>query len=129
VILYEGNGERREIFTDGRPMPKDNPQPWWNGYSVGRWEGDVLIVETTHFRDGGWLDTAGNPLTDAATITERIRRPSYGRMEIDITIDDRKAYLMPVKIRRNQALMVDADLIESVCENNHFPPPPDRGKR
>ena len=130
VIVYEENSERREIFTDGRPMPRDNPQPWWNGYSVGRWDGDVLVVETTNFRDGGWLDAVGNPLTDAATVTERFRRPSYGRMEIDITIDDRKAYLRPFTVRRNQALMVDGDLIESIClENNHFPPPPDRGKR
>jgi hypothetical protein len=69
-------------------------------------------------------------LTDAATITERFRRPSYGRMEIDITIEDRKAYLRPFTVRLNQALMVDGHLIESVClENNHFPPHPDRGKR
>jgi hypothetical protein len=130
VILYEGNGERREIFIDGRSMPANDPQPWWNGYSVGRWEGDELVVETTHFRDGGWLDGVGYPLTDAARITERFRRTSYGRMEIDITIDDRKAYLRPIKVRRNQALMVNGDLIESVClENNHFPPSPDRGKR
>jgi hypothetical protein len=130
LIVYEENSERREIFTDGRSMPKNNPQPWWNGYSVGRWDGDVLVVETTNFRDGGWLDAVGNPLTDAATVTERFRRPSYGRMEIDITIDDRKAYLRPFTVRRNQALMVEGDLIESVClENNHFPPPPDRGKR
>lgn len=130
VILYEGNGERREIFTDGRSTPATDAQPWWNGYSVGRWEGDVLVVETTHFRDGGWLDAIGHPLTDAAKITERFHRMSYGRMEIDITIDDRKAYLRPIKVRRNQALMVDGELIESVClENNHFPPAPDRGKR
>ena len=130
VILYEGNGERREIFIDGRPMPGNDPQPWWNGYSIGRWEGDILVVDTTHFRDGGWLDGVGNPLTDAARITERFRRPSYGKMEIDITIEDRKAYLRPFTVRLNQALMVDGDLIESVClENNHFPPHPDRGKR
>jgi hypothetical protein len=130
VIIYEGNSERREIFIDGRSTPRNNPQPWWSGYSAGRWNGDVLVVETTNFRDGGWLDAVGNPLTDAARVTERFRRPSYGRMEIDITIDDRKAYLRPFTVRRNQALMVDGDLIESVClENNHFPPPPDRGKR
>ena len=68
VILYEGNSERRQIFTDGRSLPRNDPQPWWNGYSVGRWAGDVLVVETTNFRDGGWLDMPGNPLTDAAMI-------------------------------------------------------------
>ena len=130
VIIYEGNSERREIFLDGRSTPTNNPQPWWNGYSAGRWDGDVLVVETTNFRDGGWLDAFGHPLTDAATVTERFRRPTYGRMEIDITIDDRKAYLRPFTVRRNQALVLEGDLIESVClENNHFPPPPDRGRR
>ena len=129
VIVYEGNSERREIFIDGRSAPTSSAQPWWNGYSVGQWDGDVLVVQTTNFRDGGWLDAVGHPLTDAAIVTERFRRPSYGRMEIDMTIDDRKAYLRPFTVRRNQALMVDGDLIESVClENNHFPPPPDRGR-
>jgi hypothetical protein len=120
LILYEMNGERREIFTDGRPLPANDPQPWWNGYSVGRWEGDVLVVETTHFRDGGWLDMAGNPLTDAGKITERFRRTSYGRMEINITIDDDKAYEAPFTVRWNQRLADDTNLIEFVCENNRF---------
>ena len=121
LILYEMNGERREIFTDGRPRPANDPQPWWNGYSVGRWEGDVLVVETTHFRAGGWLDMAGNPLTDAGRVIERFRRPAYGRMEIDITIDDTKAYDAPFTVRWNQRLAADTNLIESVCaENNRF---------
>lgn len=122
VILYEGNMERREIFFDGRPAPGADAQPWWNGYSVGRWEGDALVVETTRFRDGGWLDMSGNPLTDAARVTERIRRPTYGRMEIDITIEDRKAYERPLEVRWNQRLAAHDDLIEFVCaENNKFP--------
>ena len=122
VILYEGNMERREIFLDGRSLPGADAQPWWNGYSVGRWEGDVLMVETTNFRDGGWLDMSGNPLTDAARVTERIRRPTYGRMEIDITIEDRKAYERPLNVRWNQQLAPDDELIEFVCaENNKFP--------
>ena len=128
VILYEGNNERREIYTDGRALPAGDVQPWWNGYSVGRWDEDVLVVETTHFRDGVWLDGMGNPLTDAARITERFRRPSYGRMEVDITVDDPEAYLRPIRIRFNQVLIPGTELIESVCnENNKFPPPPDRG--
>lgn len=121
LILYEVNGERREIFTDGRSLPPNDPQPWWNGYSVGRWDGDALVVETTHFRDGGWLDMAGNPLTDAGKIVERFRRPSYGRMEVDITIDDKKAYEKPFTVRWNQRLASDTNLIEFVCENNRFP--------
>ena len=122
VILYEGNMERREIFLDGRPLPGPDAQPLWNGYSVGRWDGDALVVETTKFRDGGWLDMSGNPLTDAGRVTERIRRPAYGRMEIDILIEDRKAYERPFKVRRNQRLVPDQELIEFVCaENNKFP--------
>ena len=121
IIVYERNGEYRQIFTDGRRSPDNDPQPWWNGYSVGRWEGDTLVVETTHLRDGGWLDPAGNPLTDAAKITERFRRPSYGRMEIDITFDDPRAYLKPFTVRWNQRLTPDDELIEFVCaENNRF---------
>ena len=121
VILYEASSERREIFTDGRSLPTDDPQPWWNGYSVGRWEGDTLVVETTQFRDGGWLDITGSPLTDAGHIIERFRRPSFGRMEIDITIEDRKAYTKPFTVRVNQQLMLDEELIEFVClENQRF---------
>lgn len=122
TILYEVAMERREIFLDGRPPPDAGAQPWWNGYSVGRWDGDALVVETTNFRDGGWLDTSGNPLTDGARVTERFRRPTYGRMEIDIRIDDPTAYERPLKVRWNQRLAPDDDLIEFVClENNRFP--------
>jgi len=121
IILYEVNGERREIFTDGRPLPANNPQPWWNGYSVGRWDGETLVVETTHFRDEGWLDMAGNTLTAAGRVTERFRRPSFGRMEVNITIDDAKAYEAPFTVRWNLRLASDTNLIESVCaENNRF---------
>lgn len=121
VILYEASMERREIFTDGRPLPDNDPQPWWYGYSSGRWDGDTLVVQTRHFRDGGWLDIIGSPLTDAATVTERFRRPTFGRMEIDVTIDDPKAYMKPFTVRVNQQLMLDQELIEFVClENQRF---------
>jgi hypothetical protein len=96
-------------------------QPWWYGYSVGRWEDDTLVVETTRFRDDGWLDVFGTPLTDAAKLTERFRRVSYGRMEIDITVDDPKAYTRPWTVRVNQRLLPDQELIEFVClENQRF---------
>ncbi len=122
AILYEASMERREIFTDGRTVPPAGaPHPWWNGYSAGRWDGDTLVVETNNFRDGGWLDIIGSPLTDAGRITERFRRVSYGRMEIDITVDDRKAYTRPWTVRVNQQLMLDEELIEFVClENQRF---------
>jgi hypothetical protein len=121
VMLYEAGGETRQIFTDGRPMPSGDPQPWWNGYSVGQWEGDALVVTTTRFRDGGWLDLIGSPLTDAATITERFRRPTFARMDIDVTVDDRKAYTRPFTVRLFQELMLGDELIEYVClENQRF---------
>ncbi|HXH26181.1 MAG TPA: hypothetical protein VNI78_13095 [Vicinamibacterales bacterium] len=118
VILYEANGGLRQIFTDGRPLPDNDPQPWWYGYSVGRWEGDTLVVETRHFRDGGWLDVNGSPLTDAARMIERFRRPSYGTLELEITVDDPKAYTRPWTVRFTQRALVDTELIEFVCLEN-----------
>jgi len=121
AILYEAGGETRQIFTDGRGAPTGDVQPWWNGYSVGRWEGDDLVVTTTNFRDGGWLDLIGSPLTDAGRITERFRRPTFARMEIDVTIEDAKAYTRPFTVRLYQELMLGDELIEYVClENQRF---------
>jgi hypothetical protein len=123
VILYEANAGTRQIFLDGRPAPPADAQPWWWGYSRGRWDGDTLVVESTNFRDGGWLDVNGAPLTDQGRITERYRRPNVGTLEIDVTIDDPKAYTRPWTVRVNQRLLPDADLIEFVClENNQFNP-------
>jgi len=119
VILYEANGGIRQIFTDGRPLPGNDPQPWWYGYSIGKWDGETLVVETTGFRDGGWLDVNGAPLTDAAKMTERIRRPNYGSLEIDVTIDDAKAYTKPwTAVTIRQRLLPDDELIEFVCAEN-----------
>ena len=119
VVLYEANGGVRQIFTDGRKVPADDPQPWWYGYSVGRWEGDTLVVETSGFRDGGWLDVNGAPLTDAAKVTERFRRVSYGQLEIDVTVDDPKAYTRPWTARTiRQQLMPGDELIEFICAEN-----------
>jgi hypothetical protein len=126
VVLYEGNAGVRQIFTDGRPLPDNDPQPWWYGYSVGRWDGDTLVVETTGFRDGGWLDIDGSPLTDAAKITERWRRLSFGTVQIDVTVDDPKAYTRPFSVRVHHRLQVDdaldAELIEFICQENNKAP-------
>ncbi len=118
VILYEGNSGVRQIFTDGRTLPGNDPQPWWYGYSTGKWDGDTLVVETVGFRDDGWLDVNGSPLTDAAKLTERFRRVNYGSLDIEITVDDRKAYTRAWTIRVSQRLMPDAELIEFVCAEN-----------
>jgi hypothetical protein len=119
VILYEGNAGVRQIFTDERPLPNNDPQPWWFGYSVGKWEGDTLVVETTSFRDGGWLDIRGSPLTDAAKMIERFRRLNYGTLQIDVTIDDPKAYTKPFSVRVNQRIMLNGELIEMICNENN----------
>jgi hypothetical protein len=117
VILYEANGGVRQIFTDGRPLPKD-AEPWWFGYSAGRWDGDTLVVETTGFRDLGWLDVEGSPLTESGKLIERFRRPDYGHLEIEVTIDDPKAYTKPWTVTVHQRIMLDTDLIEFVCQEN-----------
>jgi hypothetical protein len=117
VILFERDTAYRQIFTDGRPLP-DDPQPGFNGYSTGKWDGDTLVVKTNGIRDGTWLDVTGTPLTNAALVTERFHRPSFGRLEIDITVDDPKAYTKPWSIHVNQSLAADTDLLEFVCLEN-----------
>jgi hypothetical protein len=127
VIVYEANGGLRQIFTDGRPLPTDT-EPWWYGYSVGKWEGDTLVVETTGFRDLGWLDVEGSPLTTEGKLTERFRRPDYGHLEIEVTIDDKKAYTKPWTVTVNQRIMADTELIEFVCAENEKDAPHLAGK-
>jgi hypothetical protein len=117
VIIYEANAGLRQIFTDGRPLPKD-AEPWWFGYSTGKWEGDTLVVESTSFRDLGWLDVEGSPLTDTGRIIERFRRPDFGHLEIEVTIDDPKAYTKPWTVTVYQRIMLDTDLIEFICQEN-----------
>jgi hypothetical protein len=121
VIIYEGNSGLRQIFMDGRPLPGKDALPWWYGYSVGHWEGDTLVVETIKQRDLGWLDINGSPITEDGKMIERIRRPNYGSLEIDVTIDDPKAYTAPFTVRVNQKIMPNTDLIEFICaENDQF---------
>jgi len=118
VILYEAQAGVRQIFLDGRPLPKNDPQPWWYGYSIGHWDGDALVVESTGFRDDVWLDVNGTPLTNTGKITERFRRPNFGTLQIDITIEDPKAFTKPFTVRVNQRLMPDTELIEFICNEN-----------
>jgi hypothetical protein len=117
VILSEINSAYRQIFTDGRPLPVD-PLPSWNGYSSGKWEGDTLVVQTNGFRDGMWLDAAGHPSTDAAKITERFRRVNFGNLEIEVTVDDPKAYTKPWTVKLNQTLRPDTDMVDYICLEN-----------
>jgi hypothetical protein len=117
VILYEAQGGVRQIFMDGRTLPKD-PEPWWYGYSIGHWDGDTLVVETTGFRDDVWLDVEGSPLTNTGKMTERFRRVNFGHLEMEITVEDPKAYTHPWTVKMKQRLLLDTDLIEFICNEN-----------
>ena len=119
VLLYEtsANSTFRQIFLDSRPLPKD-PQPTWLGYSVGRWDGNTLVVETTGFNGRAWLDTRkGHPQTEAAQVIERFTRRDFGHMTIEITIDDPKAYSKTWTAKLPYTLLPDTELIETFCEN------------
>jgi hypothetical protein len=119
IIHYEGNDGIRTIYLDGRPLPKiGDVQPWWYGYSTGHYEGDTLVIQTNNFRDDGWLDINGSPLTDQGTLTERWTRRTYGDLRIDVTIDDPKAYTRPFTVRLNQKVVPDGELIEFICAEN-----------
>jgi hypothetical protein len=118
IVLYESRTIFRQIFTDGRDFPKDM-QPSWQGYSVGRWEGDTFVVETKGFNDKGWLDTNGHPVTEALHVTERYTRKDFGHMDVAITIDDPKAYTRPWTVVEPAVYQPDTELIEWICEENN----------
>ena len=108
----------RQVFTDGRALPEPNV-PTWLGYSIGHWDRDTFVVETTGFRDGGWLDTKkGRPHSDALRVTERFRRADFGRIELAVTITDPKAYLKPWTIKTTLRLQPDTELLESFCDEH-----------
>lgn len=118
IILSEYMAQYRQIFLDGRPLPQD-PFPSFKGYSVGHWEGDELVVETTGYKDGLWLDLKGDPLTSEGRTIERIRRPSFGRLEIQVTVNDPKAYTKPWTATRYMRIALDTELIEDICNENN----------
>ena len=117
TILDEYMAQYRQIFLDGRTLPKD-PEPSFKGYSVGRWEGDTLVVETIGFKDDQWLDGWGHPLTHQARTIERIRRANYGSLEVDLTVDDPKAYTKPWTVTIKLSLVLNTDLLEYICNEN-----------
>ena len=117
VSLNEMEATYRQIFTDGRPLPTIE-MPSFKGYSTGKWEGDTLVVETIGFNDNMWLDRSGSPITDAAKITERYRRINYGTMEIEVTIDDAKAYTRPWTLKLTHKIVLDTDLMDYICVEN-----------
>jgi hypothetical protein len=117
TVLSEYMVQFRQIFLDGRPLPKE-PFPSFKGYSVGHWDGDALVVETTGYKDGLWLDLKGDPLTSSGRTMERIRRPSYGSLEVELTVDDPKVYTRPWSAKRYLHIMLDTELIEDICNEN-----------
>jgi hypothetical protein len=117
TILDEYMTQFRQIFLDGRALPQ-NPEPMFKGYSVGRWDGDTLVVETIGFKDDGWLDLRGHPLTAQARTIERIRRINYGHLEVALTVDDPKAYTKPWTVTIRLFLAPTTELLEYICNEN-----------
>jgi hypothetical protein len=118
VIMYNANNDVRQILTNGQTLPEVSQlAPWWYGYSVGKWEGDTLVVTTVGFRDDVWLDVNGSPLTGTGKMLERFTRLNFGTLQIDVTIEDPKAYTEPFTVRVMQEYMPDTELFESVCED------------
>jgi hypothetical protein len=114
VMLDELNANYRQIFTDGRPLPVD-PNPSWQGYSSAKWDGDVLVVNSIGFRDDLWIDNAGSVVTSAAKVEERIRRLDYGHLDVQVTVDDPKAYTKPWTVTLHQRLALNTDLVDEIC--------------
>jgi hypothetical protein len=114
VMLNEYNGIYRQVFMDARPLPK-NPNPSWQGYSSAQWSRDTLEIDSVGFRDDLWIDWDGSVITEAAKVRERIRRPDFGHLEIEITVDDPKAYTKPWTVTVHQQFAADTELIDEIC--------------
>ena len=123
LILYEEFNNWRQIFTDGRPLPKD-PQPAWLGYSIGLWDRETFVIETAGFNDKSWLDAGGTPHSEALRTTERLRRTDFGHMEITFTFDDPKTFTKPWSTTVKFNLLPDTELLEHHCDNEKW-----QGKR
>jgi len=117
VMMLELDNAHRQIYTDGRKLPAD-PEPLWLGYSVGKWEGDTLVVESTGFNDKTWLDVMGHPHSEAMRVVERYRRRDFGHLDVEITIDDPKMYTQPFTIKVTHLLQADSDILEYFCAEN-----------
>jgi hypothetical protein len=117
VIMYELFGGHRQVYLDGRKLPVD-PQPLWLGYSVGHWEGQTLVVDTTGFNDKSWLDGFGHPHSEDLRVTERFTRRDFGRMDVQVTIDDPKTFTKPFGIAFTERLVADSDVGEYFCVEN-----------
>ena len=117
VALIEMNANYRMVFLDARPLP-DDPVPSWQGYSSAKWEGDTLVIDSNGFRDDIWIDWNGSMITSVARVRERIRRPDFGHLEIEVTVDDSKAYTKPWTVTLKQQIAVDTELVDEICLEN-----------
>jgi len=118
VILDEFNASYRQVFFDGRKLPEDMV-PTWSGYSVAHWEGDTLVVESAGYRDDSWLDTAGNFFSSEARVTERIRRPNFGSLDVDVTVNDPKVFTKPWTVSLHMRPLLDTEMIDFYCQDNN----------
>jgi hypothetical protein len=135
LIRLSGDGggcwRRRRAYRTVIPICRASGTPTWNGYSVGYWDGDTLVVETRGFRDNLWIDTWGSPMSDAGKMTEKFRRPNFGTLEIELTIDDPKVYTRPFTVNLTQNLEADTELVDEFClegENDYERLQRSRGK-
>jgi hypothetical protein len=117
MILYEVGNLHRQVFTDGRTLPKEFDFPAFLGYSVGHWESDAFVVETAGFNDKTVLDGAGHLHSEELRVTERFHRRDFGHMDWEMTFDDAKMYTKPFTIKVPYDLLADADIFEMFCEN------------
>jgi len=117
AILYEYPNSFRQIFTDGRALPQD-PVPSYLGYSVAKWDGRPLVVETTGFNDRTWLDLMGHPHSEALHMTERYLRRDFGHMDVELTVDDPRSYRKSWTAKIGVELYPDTELFEYICEEN-----------
>jgi hypothetical protein len=117
VVLNEMNAGYRQVFTDARALPED-PNPSWEGYSSAKWSGDTLVIDTIGLRDDTWIDWNGSVLTEAAKVREQMRRPDFGHLEIQVTVDDPKAYTKPWTVTIKERLIVETELIDEICLEN-----------
>jgi hypothetical protein len=117
IVLYEAGSLHRQIFSDGRTFPQEFELPAFLGYSVGRWEGDVFVVETRGFNDKTPLDAIGHPHSESLRVTERFRRIDFGHLDVEMTFDDPRMYTKPFTVKIPHTLIADQDIFEMFCEN------------
>src|SRR6266700_6190936 len=117
ILMLDEDLTYRQIFIDGRALETD-PNPSWMGHSVGRWEGDTLVVESFGFNDRSWLDHDGHPHTEALRMTERYRRRNFGNLDLEVTLSDPGAYTRPWTVAVRAELTADTEMLEWVCNES-----------